>query len=205
MKDTSLVVPSGVTGIVMDVKVSSRIDNEQEKLSPSDRRRQVKQIQEEYKTQMDKLREGLTEALSNILLGEKIPLDVINGESSEIIIPANRKITKTLLRKLAAVSKHVQIDPSPVRIKIMEIIGSYQTKFDELESDRERKIGAHRVRRRRRRRRDQAGQGLHRDQAEARGRRQDGRPPRQQGRRREDRARGRHAVPARTAPRSRSA
>ncbi|QYM79727.1 DNA-directed RNA polymerase subunit beta [Horticoccus luteus] len=142
VKDTSLVVPSGAAGIVMDVKVSSRIDNQEEKLSPSDRRRQVKQIQEEYKTQMDKLREGLTEALSNILLGEKIPLDVINGETGEIIIPANRKITKTLLRKLAAVSKHVQIDPSPVRIKIMEIIGSYQTKFDELETDRERKIGA---------------------------------------------------------------
>jgi DNA-directed RNA polymerase subunit beta len=140
VKDTSLVVPSGVAGIVMDVKISSRIDNQTEKLSPSDRRRQVKQIQEDYKTQMDKLREGLTEALSNILLGEKIPLDVINGENSEIIIPANRKITKTLLRRLAAVSKHVQIDPSPVRIKIMEIIASYQTKFDELESDRERKI-----------------------------------------------------------------
>ncbi len=142
VKDTSHVVPSGAAGIIMDVKVSSRIDNQQEKLSPSDRRRQIKQIQEEYKTQMDKLREGLTEALSNILLGEKIPLDVINGESKEIIIPANRKITKTLLRKLAAVSKHVEIDPSPVRIKIMEIIGSYQTKFDELESDRERKIGS---------------------------------------------------------------
>ncbi len=141
VKDTSLVVPSGAAGIVMDVKVSSRIDNQEEKLSPSDRRRQVKQIQEEYKTQMDKLRESLTEALSNILLGEKIPLDVINGDSGEIIIPANRKITKTLLRKLAAVSKHIQIDPSPVRIKIMEIIGSYQTKFDELESDRERKVG----------------------------------------------------------------
>ena len=140
VKDSSLIVPSGAAGIVMDVKVSSRIDDELERMSPSDRHRQIKQIQEEYKTQMDKLREGLTEALSNILLGEKIPLDVINGESGEIIIPANRKITKTLLRKLAAVSKHVQIDPSPVRIKIMEIIGSYQVKFDELEGDRERKV-----------------------------------------------------------------
>lgn len=142
VKDTSLIVPSGEHGIVMDVKVSSRVDFEKEKLSPSDRRRQTKQIQEDYKTQMDKLREGLTEALSNILLGEKIPLDVINGETNEIIIPANRKITKTLLRKLAAVSKHVEIDPSPVRIKIMEIIGSYQSKFDELETDRERKINS---------------------------------------------------------------
>jgi DNA-directed RNA polymerase subunit beta len=142
VKDTSLVVPSGESGIVMDVKVSSRVDFEKEKLSPSDRRRQTKQIQEDYKTQMDKLREGLTEALSNILLGEKIPLDVINGNTNEIIIPANRKITKTLLRKLAAVSKHVEIDPSPVRIKIMEIIGSYQSKFDELETDRERKVNS---------------------------------------------------------------
>ena len=142
VKDTSLVVPSGVAGIIMDVKVSSRVDFEKEKLSPGDRRRQAKQIQEDYKTQMDKLREGLTEALSNILLGEKIPLDVINGDTNEIIIPANRKITKTLLRKLAAVSKHVEIDPSPVRIKIMEIIGSYQSKFDELEIDRERKISS---------------------------------------------------------------
>ncbi|TVR54109.1 MAG: DNA-directed RNA polymerase subunit beta [Puniceicoccaceae bacterium] len=140
VKDTSLVVPSGASGIVMDVKIQSRVDFEKEKLSPSDRRRQIKQINEDYKTQMDKLREGLTEALSNILLGEKIPLDVVNGETGEVIIPANRKITKTLLRKLAAVSKHVEIDPSPVRIKIMEIIGSYQNKFDELDADRERKV-----------------------------------------------------------------
>ncbi|HUG12893.1 MAG TPA: DNA-directed RNA polymerase subunit beta [Opitutaceae bacterium] len=142
VKDTSLVVPSGVRGIIMDVKVSSRVDGQAEKLSPSDRRRQIKQINEEYKTQMDKLREGLTESLSNILLGEKIPLDVINGESGEVIIPANRKITKTLLRRLAAVSKHIEIDPSPVRIKIMEIIASFQSKFDELDGDRERKAGS---------------------------------------------------------------
>jgi len=143
VKDTSLIVPSGVNGIIMDVKIStSRLDADRDRLSPSDRRRQVKQIQEEYKTQMDKLRESLTEALSNILLGEKIPLDVINGQTGEIIIPANRKITKTLLRKLAAVAKHIEIDPSPVRIKIMEIIGSFQSKFDELEGDRERKIAS---------------------------------------------------------------
>jgi len=140
VKDTSLVVPSGVTGMVMDVKVSTRIDGEQEKLSPSDRRRQAKQINEEYRNEADKLKENLTEALSNILLGEKIPLDVVNGESDEIIIPANRKITKTLLRRLASVAKYVEIDPSPVRIKIMEIISSFQAKFDEHAEERERKI-----------------------------------------------------------------
>ena len=142
VKDTSLLVPSGTTGIIMDVKVSSRVDGETEKLSVSDRRRQIKKINEEYRTQMDRLRESLTESLSNILLGEKIPLDVINGDSGEIIIPANRKITKTLLRKLASVYKSIEIDPSPVRIKIMEIIDSFKSKFDELETEQERKAEA---------------------------------------------------------------
>ncbi|MGB0143323.1 MAG: DNA-directed RNA polymerase subunit beta, partial [Akkermansiaceae bacterium] len=140
VKDTSLVVPSGVRGIIMDVKVSARVDGEPEQMSASDRRRQIKKINEEYRSQSDKLREDLTEALSNILLGEKIPLDVKNGETDEVIIPANRKITKTLLRRLAAVSKHIEIDPSPVKIKIMEIVNNYQGKFDELDYDRERKI-----------------------------------------------------------------
>lgn len=140
VKDTSLLVPSGCYGIIMDVKASSRVDGEQEKLSPSDRRRQIKKINEEYRTQADKLRESLTEALSNILLGEKIPLDVVNSETGEVIIPANRKITKTLLRRLASVYKTIDIDPSPVRIKIMEIIGSFKSKFEELEQEQERKI-----------------------------------------------------------------
>ncbi len=140
VKDTSLVVPSGVRGIIMDIKVSARVDGEPEQMSASDRRRQIKKINEEYRSQSDKLREDLTEALSNILLGEKIPLDVKNGDTDEIIIPANRKITKTLLRRLAAVSKHIEIDPSPVKIKIMEIVSNYQGKFDELDYERERKI-----------------------------------------------------------------
>lgn len=140
VKDTSLVVPSGVRGIIMDIKVSARVDGEPEQMSASDRRRSIKKINESYRSQSDKLREDLTEALSNILLGEKIPLDVKNGESGEIIIPANRKITKTLLRRLAAVSKDIEIDPSPVKIKIMEIVSNYQGKFDEVDYERERKI-----------------------------------------------------------------
>ena len=140
VKDTSLIVPSGVRGIIMDIKFSARVDGEPEQMSASDRRRSIKKINESYRSQSDKLREDLTEALSNILLGEKIPLDVKNGESGEIIIPANRKITKTLLRRLAAVSKDIEIDPSPVKIKIMEIVTNYQGKFDEVDYERERKI-----------------------------------------------------------------
>ena len=140
VKDSSLKVPSGTQGIVMDVKVSSRTDAEQEKLSPSDLRRQMKQIKEDYRNQTDQLRSQLTESLSNILLGEKIPLNVTNSENGDIIIPSNRKITKTLLRKLSSVHRFIEIPPSPVRIKVFEIIESYESKFNDLEDDRDRKM-----------------------------------------------------------------
>ncbi len=140
VRDTSLKVPSGEYGIVMNVKIASRNSSTKSKLTPSEKRRQAKAIQEDYKSKSSAITEDLTEALSNILLGEKIPLDVINSQTNEIIIPANRKITKTLLRKLAAAHKYVEIDPSPIQIKIEGIISDFNTKFEELENEYDRNM-----------------------------------------------------------------
>jgi DNA-directed RNA polymerase subunit beta len=143
VKDTSLVVPSGVgrhhhgrQGLQQPHRQQSR------RSSPSDRRRQIKQIQEEYKTQMDKLREGLTEALSNILLGEKIPLDVINGQTERDHHPGQPQDHED-----AAAQARGRLQARRDR----PVAGEDQDhgdhrrvpgKFDELEGDRERKIGS---------------------------------------------------------------
>ncbi|MFM2199817.1 MAG: DNA-directed polymerase subunit beta [Verrucomicrobiota bacterium] len=142
VKDTSLRVPSGCTGIVQDIRVSSHglAKKRAEKVDPVELKKHLKKINDEHKKKADKLTDDLTEKLSDILLGEKIPLDVVNAQTGEIIIPANRKITKTLLRKLASVHDHIEIDPSPIRNKIVEIINSFESRFQELDTDRERKL-----------------------------------------------------------------
>jgi DNA-directed RNA polymerase subunit beta len=141
VKDTSLTVPSGTYGIVMDVKVSSKKEVARSKMTPTESKRQQKMIMEDYKKRKDELHEQLTAALSNILLNEKIPLDVVNAQTGEIIIPANRKITKQLLRKLAAVYDHIEIDPSPIRNKIREIIGQYEHRFEDLDREKDENLG----------------------------------------------------------------
>jgi len=141
VRDTSLTVPSGTYGIVMDVRVSSKKEVAKFKITPLEAKRQFKLIQEEYKKRKEELHELLTEALSNVLLGEKIPLDVVNGQTGEIIIPANRKITKMLLRKLASVYDHVEIDPSPIRNKIREIIGQFEHRFADLQNEKDENLG----------------------------------------------------------------
>jgi DNA-directed RNA polymerase subunit beta len=141
VKDTSLTVPSGTYGIVMDVKVSSKKEVTRSKMTPAESKRQQKMIVEDYNKRQEELHDQLTAALANILLNEKIPLDVVNAQTGEIIIPANRKITKQLLRKLAGVYNHVEIDPSPIRNKINEIIGQFEHKFVDLDNDRDANLG----------------------------------------------------------------
>ncbi|MCP5559470.1 MAG: DNA-directed RNA polymerase subunit beta [Verrucomicrobiaceae bacterium] len=140
VKDTSLRVPSGCTGIIMDVRVAQRGGSDKEKLSPTEYKKQIKQIEEDYRTKKETLTEDLTEKLSAILLNEKIPLDVVNGQTGEIIIGANKKITKTLLRKLAESYDTVEIDPSPIRNKIMDIVNSFEQKFADADMERERNL-----------------------------------------------------------------
>jgi DNA-directed RNA polymerase subunit beta len=141
VRDTSLKAPSGTHGIVMDVKVSSK-DTALKAAgdAPADVKKLQGEITERHEGVIAQLTEDLTEALSNILLGEKIPLDVMNMETHDVIIPANRKITKTLLRKLAANYEYVEIDPSPIRIKIMGIIDDYRSKFVEAKADKDRSL-----------------------------------------------------------------
>lgn len=168
VRDTSLTVPSGVYGIVMDVKVTAQqdahrtpsaailpripgdepiegveddvpqaleIDEPDEnagEIKPHAEELDIHDLAGERKRQRAELEDQLTTALSNILLGEKIPLDVIDVETGETIVPANRKITKTLLARLARAHDHIQIEQSPVQQKIEEIIAEYRPKFDAL-------------------------------------------------------------------------
>jgi len=140
VRDTSLTVPSGTYGIVMDVNVTSHKEIKRPELNTNERRNQLKNIKEEHKNRRQELTDELTEALSNVLLGEKIPLDVVDAEKGEILIPANRKITKTLLRKLALAADHVQIESSPIQVKIDEIISEFTPRFAELDMGHDRNM-----------------------------------------------------------------
>ena len=135
VRDSSLKVPSGTYGVVMGVKVTD--DQAEAKGDKDGSKKDAKRREDELAARENEIRDALTESLSNILLGEKIPLDVKDATTGDVIIPAYRKITKTLLRKLAAAADHVHIDPSPIQQKISSIIGEYTVKFDQLKEEYE--------------------------------------------------------------------
>ena len=71
----------------------------------------------------------LVEALRPILLGEKLPEDVWNKETGEIIIPSKRKVTRPLLRKMASVHNHVELEPQPISGEVNRILDAFHERL----------------------------------------------------------------------------
>ncbi len=141
VKDTSLRVPPGTTGVVMDVRVvHSAVPGTPPVDAEKEAQKQRKKLDTEYQKNRDELIEQLTGKLSDRLLGEKIPLEITRAGTNEIIIPANRKITKTLLRKLAVHHDQIEMNESPVRNQIFEIINTFENRFADLDAERDRRL-----------------------------------------------------------------
>ena len=137
VKDSSLRVPSGTYGIVMEVRDVKKENERSSRSEMSESKRQARQIREDYERKRKELLNQLTEKLSGHLLLEKIIWEVCNSETAEIIIPANKKITKTLLKKLANNYDRLLIPTSPIRDKILEIIEPFKPKFEDLKKQRD--------------------------------------------------------------------
>lgn len=72
--------------------------------------------------QQIQIRAKLRKAFINFLLGEKLPFDIVDSETGEIIVPANRKVSRVLIGFMVDRYDHLDIDPSPLGYKIREII-----------------------------------------------------------------------------------
>jgi DNA-directed RNA polymerase subunit beta len=74
--------------------------------------------------------EDLYESFANLILGEKLPLDIVNAQTGLVMIPANKKITRTLIRMMVNDYLHLEIDPSPVNNRLMKIIYDMEKKWN---------------------------------------------------------------------------
>jgi DNA-directed RNA polymerase subunit beta len=137
VKDSSLVVPSGTNGIVMDVEVERKVDPHKAKLTKAEIRRKIKEERQSFKAQYTDLLDELAEKLGTILLGAKLTFDIVDKGNGEPIIPANRKITKVLLRKLSAAHDTYKLPPSPTKDSIDEQMKLFNLRIRDLEMRRD--------------------------------------------------------------------
>ncbi|MCK9434974.1 MAG: hypothetical protein M0R32_09200 [Candidatus Cloacimonetes bacterium] len=75
------------------------------------------------------------EALKELLLNTRLPLDIINKRLGEVIIPANTIINDKMFEKIMLSFDCLEIDPSPIQQKISSIIDPCLEKLKQEENE----------------------------------------------------------------------
>jgi DNA-directed RNA polymerase subunit beta len=143
VKDSSLVVSSGKGGVVMDVRYEYAQDPNQQSMTKTEMRRQIKFVKDNYKTVLNELIEELADRLADLMLGQKLPHSIYDESSSKenaILISSNRKVTRSSILKLANKYNCWRMEDCPLKESIAEIIGIYAPRFEDNEKGREEAI-----------------------------------------------------------------
>ena len=139
VKDSSLVVPSGKGGIVMDVRIEYAKDPNRQGKTKTEKRRQEKQIKDNYRQLYNDLVEDLTDRLADVMLGQKLPFPILDTASSKentVLIGSNRKVTRSAIQKLAAKYDSWAMEDCPLKESITAIIAGFIPQFEENEAQR---------------------------------------------------------------------
>ncbi|MBR4257859.1 MAG: DNA-directed RNA polymerase subunit beta [Kiritimatiellae bacterium] len=131
VRDTSLVVPPGTTGVVMSVQVQAAKPSEitDEKRS----KKAKKDAEKKRKNQLAKLEKDLMAKLAADLMNEKLPVDITDTDSGDVIIPANKKIKKSQLSVLASAHSHWDMDEGPAKDRVQAIMDPFEMEFAAIE------------------------------------------------------------------------
>ena len=96
VKDSSLKVPPGVEGVVIDVKIFSRVEDQVVEKDRGERIGDVRRLEGEEKVRVNDVRD---EEIKALLIGQKVSLALQSGTVEEAI-PAGSTLTNEILRDL---------------------------------------------------------------------------------------------------------
>ena len=142
VKDSSLLVSGGCSGIVMDVRVERRQEPGKQKKTRQEVRALIKDTEAKYRGEQLGIIEDMVRALSEEFLGQKLSCTVTRlvAKEPEDVIPADRKITRVMLTRLATYHDSYIMRDGEEKSKIEEIIKPFRVKLRDNEQCRKEAI-----------------------------------------------------------------
>ena len=198
VRDASLICPPGIEGIIVGVKIFSRKGIEKDDRAKAIEQEELDTMEKNQQDEIRILHEETKKRVVQMLLGRTLRADLFDEFGRERLLRKGQPLTAEAMQELPfAVLVRAEDRDRRRRPRAGSAghRGAHRAPGRRHPPDLRGEEGEGAPRRRAAAGRDQAGQGLRRHEAQAPGRRQDGRPARQQGRHRPGPARGGHAVP----------
>src|SRR5687767_4983141 len=139
VKDSSLKVPPGMEGVVIDVKIFSRIDDQVIEKDRGERIGEVRRLEADEKIRVNEVRDS---ELGEILEGQTVTLALKAGTVEEAI-PAGTKLSADDLRELKIATldlKTFRVENKKVNDRVREIIDAGNTEKARIEEKAEERI-----------------------------------------------------------------
>ncbi len=135
VKDASLVVPTGVEGVVMDIKLFSR----KERIAKTDdelveEAAKLKELQRDYKVQQTQLRNEKYEKITVLLQGEMAPGTIVHRKTAAVIAQEDEPISEDVIDVLENEAVEDLLMPeNDVYNVLKQILRDYDTALLSLE------------------------------------------------------------------------
>ena len=199
VRDASLICPPGIEGIIVGVKIFSRKGIEKDDRAKAIEQEELDMMEKNLQDEIRILHDEVKKRVIGMLQGQQSRADLYDEHGRERLLqeghrPDGRRAAGAALRRDRPAEGADR--RSAARRGSARARGAHRAAGRSHPPAVRGEEGEGAARRRAASGRHQAGQGLRRDEAQAVGRRQDGRPPRQQGRHRAHPAGRGHAVPA---------
>ena len=142
VKDTSLQVPPGIEGIVVDVKIFSRKGIDKDERSKNIESQDRVKIERNYQDELHIIEDERNKKFRRLLLGQVVGRDLMDPESGEVILKKKGKITADVLRKLSDddVRRVLLGDPEEQR-KLEEVERAAKDHIESLQTFYDEKVG----------------------------------------------------------------
>ena len=135
VRDASLTAPSGVEGVVIDVKVFSRDEGQGEQAL-----RKIRRLRTEYKQEINRLEVMRDEELFELLKKKRLTEDFIDGKTGKAILNRGKKIDARNFKKLKKYDLRSLGAQGAVKKKVCTIVDGFESKIAEIQKEEGRQI-----------------------------------------------------------------
>lgn len=142
VKDTSLTVPPGVEGIVVDVKIFSRKGLDKDERSKSIESDDVMKLQRDHQDELRIIEEEKNKKIRKLLLGKVVGRDLMDPESGEVSLKKKGKLTAEILKKLSDENiRHIILSDPDEQKQLEEIERQAKEQSEILQTLYDEKVG----------------------------------------------------------------
>jgi DNA-directed RNA polymerase subunit beta len=142
VRDTSLVVPPGIEGIIVGVRVFSRRGAEKDERARAIEEEDVARIEKDFYDEIKIVEEERDKKIRGLLAGQSAMADIQPDRTSTIVIHKGERLTEEVLADLAG-QRLLDLpvaDSGRVRVRMDDIEGAAREQIRVLQSIRDEKI-----------------------------------------------------------------